>query len=54
VEIYITYQKIVFYFIMNPLQEACYNMINMFSMVFNSRVYDIECHVNEVWYDMHV
>jgi hypothetical protein len=29
-------------------------MTNMLGMVFNSRVYDIECHVNEVWYDMHV
>ena len=29
-------------------------MSNMLSMVLNSRVNDIECHVNEVWYDMHV
>lgn len=29
-------------------------MINMLSMVLNSRVNDVECHVNEVWYDMQV
>lgn len=29
-------------------------MINMISKALNSRVDDVECHMNEVWYDMHV